>query len=68
MSVFVYPCYRYFVVGVIAVPNRLVVAVEFACEIISAFMCYVLELRDIDVVPCLRGYLRVVPVHWLVYV
>ena len=65
---FVYPCYGYFAVGVIAVPNGLVVAVEFACEVISALMYYALEPRNVDVVPCLRGYLRVVPVHWLVYV
>ena len=68
MSVFVYPYYRYFAVSVVAVPNRLVAVVEFACEVISAFIRYTLELRNIDVVPCLRGYPRVVPVHWLVYV
>ena len=68
MPVFVYPCHRYFAVGVVAVSNGLVVVVEFACEVISAFMCYALEPRNVDVVPCLRGYPRVVPVHRLVCV
>ena len=68
MPVFVYLCYGYFVVDVIAVSNELVVVVEFTCEVISALIYYTLELRNVDVVPCLRGYLRVVLVHWLVYV
>ena len=60
---FVYPCHGYFAVSVVAVSNGLVVVVEFACEVISALMYDALEPRDVDVVPCLRGYLRVVPVH-----
>ena len=68
MPVFVYPCHGYFAVGVVAVSNRLVVVVEFTCEVISALICYILEPRNVDVVPCLRGYLRVIPVHWLVCV
>ena len=53
MPVFVYLRYRYLAVGVIAVPNRLVVVVEFAFKMISVFVGYILELGDVDVVPYL---------------
>jgi hypothetical protein len=37
-------------VGLVSIPNRLVVIVKFTLEVIAIFIYYILELEKIDIV------------------